>query len=129
MIVFKNNKGFQTRSDISNENWTDKDCYVVEDGSDLANKIISAYPYYSFITDIDGNLVDIKILEKPTSFVTWEEIRKQRNNFLRETDWTQLTDCQLTEEEKEKYHIYRQTLRDIPQTYEEPGNVVWPEKP
>jgi hypothetical protein len=65
MIVYKENKGFETRSDKPNENWTNKDCFVVEDGTELAQKIINAYPHYDFITDTDGNLIDIEVLEKP----------------------------------------------------------------
>lgn len=65
MIVFKNNKGFQIRSDKPYENWTEEDCYVVEDNTVLANKIILAYPYYNFITDSDDSLIDIEVLEKP----------------------------------------------------------------
>lgn len=65
MIIYKDNKGFETRSDKPNENWTNKDCFVVEDGTELAQKIINAYPHYDFITDTDGNLIDIEVLEKP----------------------------------------------------------------
>lgn len=65
MIIFKINKGFEQRSDKPNENWTDEDCYIVEDGTELANKIIQAYPFYNFITDENDNLIDIEVLEKP----------------------------------------------------------------
>lgn len=67
MIIYKNSKGFEQRSDKPNENWTDnEDVYVVNDNSELAQKIIDAYPYYNFITDESGNLIDIEVLEKPT---------------------------------------------------------------
>ena len=64
MIIYKN-KGYEIRQDKPNENWTKKDCFIVEDSSELANKIIKAYPYYNFITDENDNLIDIEILEKP----------------------------------------------------------------
>lgn len=64
MIVYKN-KGFEQRTDKPNENWTNEDCYVVEDGTELANKIIQSYPYYNFIEDENGNLIDIEALENP----------------------------------------------------------------
>lgn len=67
MIIFKEDKSFITRSDKPNENWTNNpDVYVVEDNSELANKIIQAYPHYNFITDGNDNLIDIEVLEMPT---------------------------------------------------------------
>ncbi len=75
---------------------------------------------------IDGQFVKVG---KPTKIVTWDEIRQRRDELLCDTDWTQLSDCQLSEEEKEQYRIYRQALRDLPQQYENPNEVVWPEMP
>lgn len=65
MIVYKINKGFEQQSDKHNINWTNQDCYIIEDGTDLANKIINAYPYYNFITNESDNLIDIEVLDKP----------------------------------------------------------------
>lgn len=68
MIVYKDNKGFEQRSDKPNENWTDNEnVYIVPDDSELAEKIKKAYPYYNFITDENNNLIDIEVLEKPIS--------------------------------------------------------------
>lgn len=64
MIVYKDNKGFQTRSDKPNENWTGEDVFVVDDNSELAQRIIKSYPYYDFIED-GGVLVDIVELDRP----------------------------------------------------------------
>lgn len=65
MIIFKQTRGFQSRSDKPNENWTDEDVFVVEDGTDLAKKIIANYPYYDFVLDKEGNLIDITPTERP----------------------------------------------------------------
>lgn len=54
------------------------------------------------------------------------EIRKQRDALLNETDWTQMTDSALDETKKERYRIYRQALRDIPEQENFPDDVVWP---
>lgn len=52
----------------------------------------------------------------------------KRNYLLRETDWTQLPDSQLTDTQKKLYAEYRQQLRDITQqTLDE--NIVWPIPP
>lgn len=74
-------------------------------------------------------------MEKPSfveglrSDLKWNEIRKYRDYLMSQTDWTQLADAQLTAEQKQAYADYRQALRDIPQTYPDPDNVVWPDKP
>ena len=54
------------------------------------------------------------------------EIRKQRDVLLNNTDWTQMTDSALNENQKERYRIYRQALRDIPEQENFPYDVVWP---
>jgi hypothetical protein len=56
----------------------------------------------------------------------WNQIRSTRNSFLSQSDWTQLAD---SKEKKEAWAIYRQELRDIPQTFSTPEDVIWPLKP
>lgn len=59
----------------------------------------------------------------------WTAIRLKRDKLITETDWTQLSDISLSPELKESYRTYRQTLRDLPNTYSDPRDVVFPEKP
>ncbi|MBD6945693.1 tail fiber assembly protein [Vibrio parahaemolyticus] len=61
--------------------------------------------------------------------VLWEQIRINRSVKLKETDWTQMTDAPLSDEQKSQFTFYRKALRDIPQTYDNPDDVVWPVKP
>ena len=62
---------------------------------------------------------------------TWDGVRMFRSNLLRETDWTQLPDAPLTDQEKLQWATYRQQLRDIPQnqTGAEPTEVIFPVDP
>ena len=55
-------------------------------------------------------------------------IRKQRNRFLADSDWTQMSDVQasMTQEQRDKWLAYRQALRDVPQHYIETGILKWP---
>ena len=66
----------------------------------------------------------------PTESAEDLSIRKriERNELLFSSDWTQTLDAPLTEEEREKWAIYRQRLRDLPQQKDFPYSVVWPEK-
>ncbi len=59
----------------------------------------------------------------------WNIIRTRRDLLISETDWTQVPDCPLSDEKKAEFAAYRQALRDIPQNFDDPDAVVWPEKP
>ena len=60
MIIFAD-KGFQTRSDKPNEDWTNGEpLYVVPDKSDIAKKIQKMYPWYNFVLNNLGELVDVE---------------------------------------------------------------------
>jgi len=57
---------------------------------------------------------------------TWEDIRRERDGLLAGSDWTQLADAPV---DAAAWATYRQQLRDIPQDFDSPDDVVWPEQP
>lgn len=59
MIVY-NDKSFVTCSDYPDTDWPDNADYVVPDGSEIAKKIKSLYPHYDFVTDENGQLIDVE---------------------------------------------------------------------
>ena len=71
-------------------------------------------------TNASQSEIDLRILDK------WDEVRQQRNELLKECDWTQLSD--ITEEIKNYWATYRQQLRDIT-TQSNPYYITWPVKP
>jgi hypothetical protein len=71
---------------------------------------------------VDGKLV-LAVREK---IITWETIRLERNDKLNSSDRTQIGDYPGN---KEVWATYRQQLRDIPQTFATPEEVVWPDCP
>ena len=56
-----------------------------------------------------------------------EDIRTPRNVLLAESDWTQLPDSPLTDAKKTEWATYRQALRDLPASTDDP--IVWPTQP
>lgn len=60
---------------------------------------------------------------------TWNDIRGLRAILLQRCDWTQVADADLTTEERAAWATYRQALRDLPETYATPGEVIWPTAP
>ena len=59
----------------------------------------------------------------------WAQVRAERDRLLTACDWTQVADAPLTDADKQAWADYRQTLRDIPQDFATPDDVVWPEQP
>jgi len=56
----------------------------------------------------------------------WEQIRLWRNVQLAKSDWTQLPDAPV---DKEAWASYRQALRDLPESTNNPKDVELPNKP
>ena len=58
----------------------------------------------------------------------WINIRARRSIELQDCDWTQLADVPMSDEKKEEWKLYRQSLRDIT-NFDSPDHVIWPSKP
>ena len=61
-----------------------------------------------------------------------EQVRIHRDQLLKDSDWTQISDNGLSEEKKTEWQTYRQQLRDLPDgisTKEDIKNLVYPTKP
>lgn len=71
MIIFSNH-AWQTRTDKPNENWLaefsdlEQPKYVVDDNSELADKIMST-PQFTVVEDDNGNIVDIEPVIDPNT--------------------------------------------------------------
>ena len=72
----------------------------------------------------DGTITPIP---GPTDAERLEQLRMQRNNKLRNSDWTQNRDVVLSNDSE--WATYRQALRDITNTYQNVDDVVWPTEP
>lgn len=115
MIIYKDNKGFEQRSDKPNENWTEENVFVVEDGTELANKIMQAYPYYNFITDTSGDLIDVEVLENPDKLTELKQekivySKQQLADFLQNNP-LQFTDGKFYSATKEKQTLLANALQ------------------
>ncbi len=59
-----------------------------------------------------------------------ENLRRKRNFLIKESDVYSLPDYpHPTSEARQAWLDYRQTLRDLPSTTEDPANPVWPVPP
>lgn len=113
--------------------------------SELYPQEISETLYYDFSSSIWKTRE-----KKPNPYCTWSPehnwqcdfaqfltyIRRLRNIELTKTDWTQISDASLTEEQKTEAQIYRQALRDMtlpiqqnPENYLTEESLPWPTPP
>jgi len=49
-----------------------------------------------------------------------QALREMRDVLLKESDWTQMPDCPLSEEIKNDWRVWRQEMRDITSTVSRP---------
>ena len=56
---------------------------------------------------------------------TWDSVRAERNQLLKDTDWQAGTDVTMTDAQK----AYRKKLRDLPATNSDPTKIVFPDAP
>ena len=74
-------------------------------------------------TKSDAALI-AKVRESDLAF-----IRTVRDDALRQSDWTRMDDNGLDAATKEAWRVYRQALRDLPQTTSNYKRVTWPSPP
>jgi len=118
-------------AELSDEMLADWDVYVVTPTTmpnDYTKNITEGTPVLT-----DGvyyqNWIQINASESEINYRLenqWEEIRLIRNELLKESDWTQLSDVSQTI--KDLWTVYRQELRNIT-NQENPFNIEWPVKP
>ena len=106
-------------------------------------QVWSPNPLITLMTDDDPNLLiatydlntsNIILARDPNKVATftaqqWTDLRKQRDLLLSASDWTQLSDSQLSANLKSQWATYRQQLRNVPQNTIDPSNPNWPISP
>lgn len=76
---------------------------------------------------IDGQIVKYDYKQDPEATENQKVIvRGMRNQFLSESDWTQLADSSAN---KQAWATYRQALRDVPTQEGFPWDIQWPTQP
>jgi hypothetical protein len=88
-------------------------------------KSLTNSSYHQFLEELKNGQAELIPYTPPAP--TWEQIRAQRDQLLRDTDWILSPDINLSN--KIEWFNYRQQLRDLPETFATPEEVVWPEKP
>jgi len=99
-------------------------CRLADGASIPADKSNSDYTIYLQWLE-DGN---IPFPNPDVQPYTWEQALSKRDAALTASDWTMLPDCTV---DQRAWAVYRQILRDIPQTFAglDPQEIIWPVEP
>ena len=109
--------------------------------TEVKNAVVAAAPVHKWTTPATNTIVENLIgIEKSATYVApqvpepqpadiAQQVRQQRNNLLRLSDWTQTLDAPIAAEQQAQWQTYRQALRDITGQAGFPDEVVWPTKP
>lgn len=66
----------------------------------------------------------------PSAELAMQLLRDKRARLLRQSDFTQMPDAPLSDEQREAWRVYRQALRDLPEQFaDNPASAVWPQSP
>jgi hypothetical protein len=79
----------------------------------------------------DKNLEEIQQEEQTMLQNKWLEVRNTRNELLKESDIYVLADrwSSMNPNQQQQWSQYREALRNIPQTFTNPNEVIFPIKP
>ena len=100
------------------------DAFEQSELDELYNRLEEKYIEFRGLQDND---LDAELSAKfaNDNYTNWTKITLIRNFLLMDSDWTQLADCPLTDEQKTRWNAYRQKLRDIPQEQKAiPANAI-----
>jgi hypothetical protein len=67
-------------------------------------------------------------LSSSNNISNWAIVRSRRDQLLKDSDWAIMSDA-TPKPSKEAWLSYRQALRDLPEKFEKPEQVVWPKIP
>jgi hypothetical protein len=77
-------------------------------------------------TTVQDTFVEGIVVKFVPSVTTMTDIRRERNELLVSSDFTQLDD---SPKDKQAWKTYRQQLRDLPATTDDPADPTWPAAP
>jgi len=60
-------------------------------------------------------------------YMTWDEVKRNRDDILSKTDWRDLPSYPGADQAA--WRTYRQELRDLPQTYADVEDIIFPTEP
>ncbi|MBV2149278.1 phage tail assembly chaperone [Sphingobium sp. AS12] len=82
----------------------------------------------AIVADADGRPVAMPP-PAPSDMQLLSDLRRHRDHLLAASDFTQMPDAPLTNDRREAWRLYRQALRDLPETATDLHAIEWPVLP
>ena len=104
----------------------------VNDGQELLTWPEGVDPIGSFyepVKDPETGIISLVENTQKKTAAAWTALRTERNARLAACDWTALSDAHLSQDKKDAWFTYRQSLRDLPENATDPTQVTWPVSP
>jgi hypothetical protein len=123
---------YQTAESLSDEQRQDLSVYFITDAA--RPQLTQTQKFSDPVFTIQGTNVErsYPVIDKTAQEIQQDtdnrasEVRTQRNEKLRDTDWTQIADSTA---DKTAWATHRQALRDITGQAGFPWTMTWPETP
>lgn len=119
MVFNKKTHEFQTRNDAPNSNFmNDNSFIVINDNSEIANKIIKFSPYFKIIENENGEIIDViedKVKKEKQEFINLNLLQiEELKQKLFNTDYQAIKFAEglISEEEYTPIKEQRQAWRD-----------------
>lgn len=133
-LTLMNKNKFQRNQKTGEYKWVsyefNLDAFEQSEIDNLYDKLVEKYIEFRDLNDVtlEGKLSAQFAADEYTN---WTKITLVRNFLLMDSDWTQLNDSPLTDDEKAQWVTYRTKLRNLPQEQQSipPVNVKFPISP
>lgn len=100
--------------------------YHIKLGKRIILKKDDHWDYIQFLQELERGEAELVHYIPPAP--TWEQIRAKRDALLKDSDWSAFPDAN-PKPSKDAWINYRQALRDLPQNFSTPEEVLFPNKP
>ena len=109
-----------TLENLKYQNAEKTSLYAEEGGATLSIPVSAGNKEYDTIVAEELTIADY---EPPAA--TWDSVRGERDQLLKDTDWQGMSDVTMSAKQK----AYRKKLRDLPATNADPTKIVFPDAP
>ncbi|WP_107760670.1 tail fiber assembly protein [Dickeya sp. Secpp 1600] len=123
MFYSKSSNGFYSK-EVNGDNIPDD---AVEIGDDYYQRLLIEQAIGNTIIFDELTKKPIAVAPAPVSETQLAEaVRRQRDNLLLASDWTQVPDAPV---DQQAWRSYREVLRQVPEQGGFPHNIAWPVSP
>jgi hypothetical protein len=115
--------------DFTGSSFSGREKYLHQNTPNGHGAVLGLHDMFTCRVNLNTGEVEAKEDTRDHSAEIALAVRAQRAAMLSASDWTQLPDAPLTEQELQEWRAYRQALRDVPEQDGFPVDIEWPAAP